>query len=134
MNRKRWILISVSLIVMGSPCVFCWVGAYLAVYLIDNDDSRYRTYGRDYVTHFGEGRFQILRTPDGSRELMDLDGDTRFPDVADWYEDGDVVYVSSTAGRYFLLWLANGKSQEYESFEQMPSDHQRIARRLRLTR
>ena len=113
--------------------LFC-LGGYLVLYG-SPDTDKYKTYGRDTVTHFGEGRFQVLRTPGGKRELKDLDThDTLLFDVTDWRERNNFAYVCASDGKYVVIQTVSNEFWEFSDIDNIPDEHQPHVRKLRVRR
>jgi hypothetical protein len=102
--------------------------------------QRYPSFGKDTVDSFGDGRFQVLRSPDGKPGLCDYEQSDELLAVAyDWRETGDWIYAFGKDGEqvlhkdkysgpslkrvYLVVNWRSGRWTKYGRLEDVPPKH-----------
>jgi hypothetical protein len=111
--------------------------------------QRYPSFGRDTVDSFGDGRFQVHRSPAGNRLLWDEEQDIALLAVTfDWREEGEHIYAYGKDGEtvrhqdghrgpsmrrvYLVVNWRTGHWTKYRRMEDVPAPHREQARQLRI--
>lgn len=93
------------------------------------DNDKYPS-GRDTVKSFGDGRFQIGRTP-SMLFLIDMaTKDNIMLDVKKWESQGELVYLVNKEGMYTVLNYRTGYHKNYPRLDDVPPEHRSYCKRL----
>lgn len=86
------------------------------------DNDKYPT-GRDTVQSFGNGRFQIGRTP-SMKFLIDMaTKENIMLDISDWQSQGDRVYLVNANGLYTVLNYRTGYYRNYPNLDSVDPEY-----------
>lgn len=93
------------------------------------DNDKYPS-GRDTVQSFGNGRFQIGRTP-SMKFLIDMATKENITlDIRDWQNQGDWVYLVNEDGLYTVLNYRTGYYKNYPNLDSVSPEHRNFCRML----